>query len=121
MHVQARGFKDAKAGINTRFTRMRDAFKWADVDGSGTIDRSELKRVLDLLGVPMTEEQLTLVNKLEHLRGVGHPAGRTTEARSHVEDLCHSRPQKSQFSSEFPPPPPTLSLTVSGYAAQCNG
>ena len=51
----------ATEGINTRFTRMRDAFKWVDVDNSGTVSLSELRRAIDLLGVPMTEEKLMVL------------------------------------------------------------
>ena len=51
----------AKEGFNQRFTKMRDAFKWADTDNSGTVSFNELKRALDLLGVPMTEEKLDLL------------------------------------------------------------
>ena len=51
----------ATDGINQRFTRMRDAFKWVDVDNSGTVSFTELQRAIDLLGVPMTPEKLELL------------------------------------------------------------
>lgn len=51
----------ATEGFNVRFAKMRDAFKWADTDNSGTVSFNELERALHLLGVPMSEEKLDLL------------------------------------------------------------
>jgi len=38
--------------VNTRFTKMRDAFRSLDLDRSGTIGREELKRALVMWNIP---------------------------------------------------------------------
>ena len=47
-----------QVGLNTRFADMRKAFKYVDLDNSGTVDRSELERALQLWNVPMTKTHI---------------------------------------------------------------
>ena len=49
---------NAREALNTRFSDMHKAFQYVDVDGSGTLDRHELERALQLWGVPLSEEKI---------------------------------------------------------------
>jgi hypothetical protein len=48
----------ARMGVNTRFADMYRAFKHIDLDNSGTVDRKELEHFLELMNVPMNDEQV---------------------------------------------------------------
>ena len=37
---------------------MRKAFKWVDVDGSGTVNRQELDRALDLMNLNIPRDKI---------------------------------------------------------------
>lgn len=48
----------AKTAMNSRFSDMRKAFQFADVDASGYLGKDELRRALDLWNVPINEDKL---------------------------------------------------------------
>ena len=48
----------AEDGLNSRFSDMRKAFKYVDLDNSGTVNRSELERALQLMNIPMSKEKV---------------------------------------------------------------
>jgi len=43
----------AKEALNARFGNMRLAFRFMDVDNSGTVSRAEVERALELWNVPI--------------------------------------------------------------------
>lgn len=61
LHQQAGIVQQAENAVNTHFSDMHKAFQYMDVDHSGTLDASEVKRALDLWNVPASEAS---INKL---------------------------------------------------------
>jgi hypothetical protein len=51
----------AEAGLNSRFSNMYKAFQYVDLDRSGRLSRSEIKKALDLWNVPVDDYQLDLL------------------------------------------------------------
>ena len=56
--VAAETLSAARDGLNTRFSDMHKAFQSVDLDRSGTLDRSEIERALNMWGVPMSPAKL---------------------------------------------------------------
>jgi len=50
---------------------LRQAFRVFDADGNGTIDKPELKRVMEMVGEAVTKEQLDAMFKLADVNGDG--------------------------------------------------
>ena len=48
----------AEDQLNSRFSDMHKAFKFVDADNSGTINRSELERALELWNLPLKRRQV---------------------------------------------------------------
>ena len=44
--------------LNSRFSNMMKAFKYVDVDGSGSLNKAELRRALDLWNMPIDDHKL---------------------------------------------------------------
>ena len=51
----------AEEGLNSRFSDMFKAFQYVDLDRSGRLSRSEIKRALDMWNVPIDDEKLDLI------------------------------------------------------------
>lgn len=51
----------AESGLNSRFTDMYKAFQYCDLDRSGRLSRSEIRRALDLWNIPIDDRQLELL------------------------------------------------------------
>ena len=51
----------AESGLNSRFTDMYKAFQYCDLDRSGRLSRSEIRRALDLWNIPIDDRQLDLL------------------------------------------------------------
>ena len=51
-------YKIAEHALNSRFSNMFKAFQYVDLDRSGKVDRSEIKRALDLWGLELDGEKL---------------------------------------------------------------
>jgi len=49
---------EVENALNSRFSNMRRAFKWMDLDNSGSVGRPELKRALELWNIPNVETVL---------------------------------------------------------------
>jgi len=56
--LEAEALEEAREGLNTRFANMRKAFRFVDVDNSGTVNRAELVRALELWNVPMSKSKV---------------------------------------------------------------
>ena len=51
-------FKIATEQINSRFTDMKKAFRFVDTDNSGTLDRNEIRRAMDMWNIPIDDKTL---------------------------------------------------------------
>ena len=51
----------AEEGLNSRFSDMYKAFQYVDLDRSGRLSRSEIKRALDMWNVPLSDDNLDLL------------------------------------------------------------
>merc|ERR1712070_80256 len=51
----------AESGVNSRYSDMFKAFQFIDVDRSGRLSKSEIKRALDLWNVPVSKAKLDLM------------------------------------------------------------
>ena len=48
---------DVEEKLAARFKDMRKAFKHIDLDGSGTLNKRELKQAIEMMNIAMTNEQ----------------------------------------------------------------
>ena len=55
---QSSAFKVAEEALNARFTDMKKAFRFVDTDNSGTLDRNEIRRAMDMWNIPIDDEKL---------------------------------------------------------------
>ena len=53
--------KGASEALNSRFSDMFKAFQYVDLDRSGRLSRSEIKRALDMWNVPLSDDNLDLL------------------------------------------------------------
>jgi len=53
--------RSAVEGLNSRFSNMLKAFKYGDLDGSGTLNKKEIMRALDLWNIPLDHEALDMM------------------------------------------------------------
>ena len=51
----------AESGLNSRFSDMYKAFQYVDLDRSGRLSRTELRRALDLWNIPVDDAKLDLL------------------------------------------------------------
>jgi len=51
----------AEEGLNSRFSDMFKAFQYVDLDRSGRLSRSEIRRALDMWNVPLDDSMLDLL------------------------------------------------------------
>jgi Ca2+-binding EF-hand superfamily protein len=72
MNGKARALRAATPG-DARLKEMREIFAMFDEDGSGSIDASELGRVLDAMGVRVGKAKLA-----EMIREVDTPGGESS-------------------------------------------
>ena len=56
--MQSSAFKIATEQINSRFTDMKKAFRFVDTDNSGTLDKKEIRRAMDMWNIPIDDEKL---------------------------------------------------------------
>ena len=56
--LQSSAFKIAMEQINNRFTDMKKAFRFVDTDNSGTLDKKEIRRAMDMWNIPIDDEKL---------------------------------------------------------------
>ena len=55
---QSGAFRSAEQQINTRFTDMKKAFRFVETDNSGTLDKKEIRRAMDMWNIPIDDEKL---------------------------------------------------------------
>jgi hypothetical protein len=55
---QSGAFRSAEQQINSRFTDMKKAFRFVDTDNSGTLDKKEIRRAMDMWNIPIDDEKL---------------------------------------------------------------
>lgn len=67
--------------LNARFADMRKAFQYVDLDGSGTLDRAEIDRALQMWGVPMEPAKLDALMAMCDTTGEGEIS---------YEEFCHA-------------------------------
>ena len=48
----------AEEAINARFTDMKKAFRFVDTDNSGTLNKQEIKRAMDMWNIPIDDSSL---------------------------------------------------------------
>ena len=84
--------------LNSRFSNMRQAFKYVDLDNSGTVNRQELERALQMWNLPMSEEKvdaLWAACDVDGSGGMGHTDWNHTRYTPPLEDHpLHSTPLK---------------------------
>ena len=51
----------AESGLNSRISDMYKAFQYVDLDRSGRLNKSELRRALDLWNIPVDDYKLDLL------------------------------------------------------------
>ena len=56
-------FGSVSDAVNSRFKDMHRAFKYMDMDSSGTLNKQELQRAIALWNLPFSNEQLDSVSK----------------------------------------------------------
>ena len=78
--------------LNTRFADMRKAFQYVDLDGSGTLDRAEIARALDLWGVPMDNRKLDALMAMCDTTGEGEIS---------YEEFVHALARDRAFRTEL--------------------
>ena len=59
--------QSASTALNSRFSDMFKAFQYVDLDRSGTLDKQEVRRALDLWNIPIDDEKLDeLIEACDH-------------------------------------------------------
>ena len=59
--------QSASTALNNRFSDMFKAFQYVDLDRSGTLDKQEVRRALDLWNIPIDDEKLDeLIEACDH-------------------------------------------------------
>ena len=57
----------ATEALNSRFSDMFKAFQYVDMDRSGTLDKKELSRAMDMWNIPIDDAKLTeLISLCDH-------------------------------------------------------
>ena len=59
--------QSASTALNSRFSDMFKAFQYVDLDRSGTLDKKEVRRALDLWNIPISDDKLDeLIEACDH-------------------------------------------------------